>query len=122
MAVPVAVLDATTEWETEFAALLAEQPVLEVVIGMPISLRGTTELAAQQMRTRIDAIHARFPDLQLRIVDERLSSSAANRQLRAAGHDSRSARTVVDAVAAAELLEFALEVERRTGEPAGELV
>ena len=122
LAVPVAVLDATADWEQQFAALLAEQPVLEVVIGMPITLRGTAELAAEQMRARIHEIHARFPELQLRIVDERLSSSTANRQLRAAGHDTKSARTVVDAVAAAELLEYALEFERRTGQPAGELL
>lgn len=122
MAVPVTVFDATLDWHEALAALIEEQPILELVVGMPVSLRGTEEIAAQQMRSRLDALRLRFPAVDIRIVDERLSSSQANRTLRAAGHDTRSARMVVDAVAAAELLEFALEYERRTGAPAGELL
>lgn len=122
MAVPVTVFDATSDWHEALAALIEEQPILELVVGMPVSLRGTEEIAAQQMRSRLDALRLRFPAVDIRIVDERLSSSQANRTLRAAGHDTRSARMVVDAVAAAELLEFALEYERRTGAPAGELL
>ena len=42
--------------------------------------------------------------------------------LAAAGHDSRARRETVDAAAAAVLLEAALESERRTGAPPGDLV
>lgn len=121
IALPVTVLDADADWHTALATILAEQAVLEIVVGLPISLRGAEEVAAAMMRERITALQVAFPDTPIRLVDERLTSSAANRQLRAAGHDAKSSRTIVDAVAAADLLEFALESERRTGEPVGEL-
>ena len=121
LALPVTVLDAESDWHGELAALLDEQAVLEIVVGLPISLRGSEDVAAVAMRERIAALQVAFPGIPIRIVDERLTSSAANRQLRAAGHTAKSSRTIVDAVAAADLLEFALEFERRTGEPVGEL-
>lgn len=121
LALPVTVLDAEADWHADLEAILAEQPVLEMLVGLPISLRGAEEVAATMMRARIAALQVAFPDTPIRIVDERLTSSTANRQLRAAGHDAKSSRTIVDAIAAADLLEFALESERRTGEPVGEL-
>jgi putative Holliday junction resolvase len=56
------------------------------------------------------------------LVDERLTTVSAQRQLHAAGHDTRSSRGVVDAVAAVILLEAALDHERNTGVPVGEVV
>lgn len=122
LALPVTVLDADASWQGDVAALIAEQPVLEIIVGLPISLRGEEEVAAIAMRERIAALRVAIPGVPIRIVDERLTSSTAHRQLRAAGHTAKSSRTIVDAVAAADLLEFALESERRTGEPVGELV
>jgi putative Holliday junction resolvase len=58
----------------------------------------------------------------VRLVDERLSTVEAARGMRAAGRDARSARSSIDAAAAAVLLQSALDSERNTGEPAGELL
>lgn len=120
LALPVTVLDAETDWLAAFRQLLDEQPVLEIVVGLPVSLRGTEELAAIRVREQLALVRAAAPSVPVRLVDERLSSAGAHRQLRAAGHSTRSARTVIDAAAATEVLEFALEYERRTGTPAGE--
>lgn len=122
LAVPVAVLDAESDWLTDLRQLLDEQSVLEIIVGLPVSLRGTEEIAAAHVRERVDALRAAIPSIPIRLVDERLTSASAHRQLRNAGHSSKSARSVVDAAAATELLEFALEFERRTGTAAGEAV
>jgi putative Holliday junction resolvase len=42
--------------------------------------------------------------------------------MRAAGRDARSSRASIDAAAAVVLLQSALDGERNTGEPAGELL
>lgn len=122
LAVPMSVLDAESDWLTTLGGLLDEYDVIEIVVGIPVSLRGEEEVAAIRMRERISALQAAFPGMPIRGVDERLSTATAHRQLRDAGHSTRSARVHVDALAAAGILEFALESERRTGEPAGELM
>ena len=60
--------------------------------------------------------------VDVRLVDERLSTVSATRSLQASGRDSRSGRAVIDQAAAVVLLQFALDVERSSGRPAGQLV
>ena len=122
LAVPVAVLDAESDWSADVRRMLEEQSVLEIIVGLPVTLRGTEELAAAHVREQVAVLSTAIPKIPIRLVDERLTSASAHRQLRNAGHSSKSARSVVDAAAATELLEFALEFERRTGTPAGETV
>ena len=120
VAVPLTALDAEGAWHSELRTLLDEVDAIEIVVGIPVSLRGAEELAAQQVRERIAELKAEFPGLPIRGVDERMTSAVAHRQLREAGHSAKSARAHIDALAAAGILEFALESERRTGQPAGE--
>jgi putative Holliday junction resolvase len=65
---------------------------------------------------------ARLGPTPVRLVDERFSTVTASRGLRAAGKTSRAQRPVVDAAAAAVLLQAALDSERATGRPPGEMV
>jgi putative Holliday junction resolvase len=58
----------------------------------------------------------------VRLVDERLSTVSAQASLHAAGESVRSSRSRIDAVAAAVILQAALDGERAAGEPVGELV
>lgn len=121
LAVPVGAIAGDAEdWVQQVQALVAEYEPLELVIGNPVSLRGRDELASQMVRARAGELRAALPDLPIRLVDERLSTATAARQLRDAGRDARSARAVIDAAAAVGILEFALESERRTGRAPGE--
>ncbi len=58
----------------------------------------------------------------MRLVDERFTTTSASRELRDAGVRSRQARHVVDQVAATAILQAALDMQRTSGQPAGELV
>jgi putative holliday junction resolvase len=100
------------------AALAAEQEAVEVVVGLPVSLDGTEQRAATSVRafaTRLAAVLA----VPVRLVDERLTTSAAHRALAAGGADTRRRRSLVDASAAAMILQTALDAERSTGEAPG---
>jgi Ser-tRNA(Ala) deacylase AlaX/RNase H-fold protein (predicted Holliday junction resolvase) len=57
--------------------------------------------------------------LEVRLVDERLSTVSAHAALRDAGRSQRSSRRIVDQVAAVVLLQQAIDVEKSTGAPAG---
>lgn len=121
MAVPIDTLDASNpDWTTRVQGLVAEYEPIEIVIGNPVSLRGTAELASASVRERALLLQASVPQTPIRLVDERLTTATALRQLREAGRDARAAKSRVDAAAAVGILEFALEVERRSGQPAGE--
>lgn len=108
-------LDALAELTT-----LAE-PV-EVIAGLPTSLSGREGPAAATAREFATALAARIAPVPVRLVDERFTTTAAHQALRLSGKDSRARRQVVDAAAAAVLLQAALDTERGTGYPPGELV
>lgn len=101
--------------------LVGEYQPIELVLGLPRNLAGEEALAAQRIREVADELAAALPGLPVRLVDERLSSAAASRQLREAGRDSRRQRRVIDQAAAVAILEGALVHERTTGQPPGEL-
>ncbi len=102
------------------AELVSEYEPIEVLLGMPVNLAGQLGPAAQAMSAVADRLAARL-GVPLRIVDERMSTASAARKLAAGGRNSRRRRSVIDQAAAVDILEQALEYERRTGEPAGTL-
>ena len=65
-------------------------------------------------------VAARVAPVEVRLVDERLSTVEAARGLRSAGVGSKAARGVVDAAAAVVILQHALDSERATGIRPGE--
>ena len=60
--------------------------------------------------------------MPVRLVDERFTTVIAHAALREGGRNSKERRTVIDQAAAALLLQGALDAERQTGNPPGELV
>jgi putative Holliday junction resolvase len=104
------------------ARLTAEAEAVEVIAGLPTSLSGQEGQAARIARDFAAALAARLAPIPVRLVDERFTTTAAHDALRQGGKDSRARRQVVDAAAAAVLLQAALDTERGTGYPPGELV
>ena len=103
------------------AALASEREAIEIVVGMPRSLRdrhGPAATAAQAYAADV----ARRVTIPVRLVDERLSTVQAQRSLHETGHTVKSSRSRIDAAAAVVILQAALDQERATGEPAGALV
>ena len=106
----------------ELVELTREREAIEVVVGLPRSLRNAEGAAAGAAREYANQLARAVAPVPVRLLDERLTTVEAARGLRAAGRDSKSARGVVDAAAAVVLLQSALDTERRTESPAGEIV
>ena len=122
LATPVATLKRGDGDLTELADLVAESEVIEVVVGLPLSLSGRLGPAADAARDYAMELAARIAPIGVRLVDERLSTVGATRDLQAAGINSRRGRSLVDQAAAVIILQSALDAERSTGLPPGETV
>ena len=122
LAVPVETVPRGDGDLTRIAELVAEHDAVEVVVGLPLSMSGRHGQAAalaREFATQLVPIVAPVP---VRLVDERLSTVSATRDLRAAGRSSRTSRAVVDQAAAVVIVQYAVDRERATGVAPGTLV
>ncbi|MFZ7088632.1 Holliday junction resolvase RuvX [Curtobacterium sp. RRHDQ10] len=96
--------------------IAAEYDVLEIVVGLPISLSGNDTPSTQDARDFAARIAEHVP---VRMVDERLSTVSAQRGMRQAGRNTKQSRSVIDQAAAVIILQHALDRERAGGGPPG---
>ena len=106
----------------EVASIVADTAAIEVVVGLPRTLAGLEGPAAAEARQYARALAVRVAPVEVRLVDERLTTVDAHRSLRESGVDGRKQRAVVDQAAAVLILQAALDAERSSGRPPGELV
>jgi len=99
--------------------LVTEYEAVEVVMGLPVALDGAIKQAARDVGDVAKRLATALP-VPLRVVDERLTTAAADRYMD--GLDARNRRRVIDQAAAAGILESALSYERNTGIPPGSVV
>lgn len=121
LAVPECTLEARKDWIAALARIVAENEPIEMVIGLPVSLDGQEHAAAERVRVIVSEIQQRIPDIPLRLVDERLTTTSAHAQLRQAGVSTRKGRGLVDQAAAVIMLQNTLDAERATGQAPGTL-
>lgn len=107
MAFPYRTVVRTTR-DALFAELLAAieaEGVEEIVVGLPLTLDGGDSLTTRQARNFAASLARRTP-LPVIMVDERLSSAAAEEDLARAGLTDRARRkAVLDQQAAVRILE-----------------
>ncbi|MCD4557400.1 Holliday junction resolvase RuvX [Schaalia sp. lx-100] len=103
-------------------SLVEEYDVMEIIVGLPRHLAGGEGISAKGARRYARRIKKSLPHIRVAFVDERLTSHQAHQRLRAAGRCERSHREIVDQVAAQIILEHALEIERMSGNPPGDVL
>ena len=102
--------------------LAAETEAVEVVVGLPRSLSGGEGPAAAKVRAWAASLAVKVAPVPVRLVDERLTTVAAEAMLRDRGVKGQARRAVVDMAAAVVILQQALDTERATGVPPGEVL
>lgn len=93
-----------------------EYDVLELVVGLPLSMSGGDTPSTDDARAFAARIAERRP---VRLVDERLSTVTAQRGLHQAGKNTKKSRSVIDQAAAVIILQHALDHERSSSAPPG---
>lgn len=92
------------------AQLVAEREAVLVVVGLPTSMSGQAASASAQMaRTWAAELEPRVAPVEVRLVDERLTTVSAHAALRASGRTAKQSRGVVDQAAAVALLQGVLD-------------
>jgi putative Holliday junction resolvase len=122
LAVPVVTVQRGKGDLDRIAQVVAEAEAAVVLVGLPRSLSGGEGPAATAAREWAATLAARLDPVPVRLVDERLSTVSAARDLRASGRSAKKGRSVIDQAAAVVFLQTALDTERATGTPPGEPV
>lgn len=100
--------------------LVTEFNPCEVIIGNPVNLQNNDTESTHDSRDFASSLSVRI-GIPVRMVDERLTTTAALGALRASGRNAKNSRAVVDQVAAVILLQSCLDAER-SGRILGEIV
>ena len=109
---PVEVIDVTkADPVARVAALVRELGAIEVVVGRPIGLSGSSGPAVAEHASFVARLEEAI-DLPVVEHDERLTTVIADQGLRASGSRARSRREVRDAVAAQVLLQSFLDARQ----------
>ena len=113
IAQPLTVIAASPEATLvqRLAALAREEEASELVVGLPRRLDGSLGPEAQAARSLADELR-RATGLAVTLVDERLTSAAAERALLSGGASRARRRQLSDQVAAAMILQSFLESAR----------
>jgi putative Holliday junction resolvase len=98
---------------SEIARLIAERGIVEVVVGLPVTLAGAEGAAAALVRAYAGRLARVVAPVPVTLTDERMSTLVATRRLAERGVRGRRRRKVVDQVAAAEILQGWLDARRR---------
>jgi putative Holliday junction resolvase len=92
--------------------LVQEHEPVKFYIGEPKQLSGADSPSSDKAAKFAELLSSKF-DIEIAMVDERLSTVSASRQLRDAGIDAKSAKKLIDSAAAVAILEQGLSIDKR---------
>jgi putative Holliday junction resolvase len=124
LATPVMTIKAGPTALEQVVALVDEYQAVCVYVGKPISLAGKDTASTQATIQFADELKAHLLEssVQVRLIDERLSTVSAQRGMHEAGRNIQQSRDAIDQAAAVVILEHALASERNAGTLVGEEV
>ena len=85
---------------------------IQIFVGRPALLSGK-DGAATDKAVAFAALLRGITDVEIIMVDERLSTVSAARNLREAGKNAKDSKESIDMAAAVGILEFAIDLEKR---------
>ena len=96
----------------QIAELIDKYEPVKIYVGQPKLLSGEDGSAVAKALVFTEMLTSNF-DIQVAMVDERLSTVSAAKQLRESGVNAKDARSVIDAAAAVAILEQGLANDRK---------
>lgn len=119
-AYPVETVKAGPDEIRRLQEIVAEYEPGAIYIGLPLTLSGERSFAAEFVVEKARALARALPGTPVLLVDERMSTASASRNLVDAGRSTKQHRRVIDQAAAVEILQRALDSEERAGHVVGE--
>jgi len=110
---PLTTLKATDKnLDSQLSQILVDHEPVQIFVGRPALLSGADGTASE--KARLFAVRLRaITDIPIHLVDERMSTISAARNLRDSGKTAKDSKNSIDMAAAVAILEFALDLEKR---------
>jgi putative Holliday junction resolvase len=96
----------------QISEILADIEPVAIYVGRPALLSGN-DGSATEKATEFGAVLSTITQVPIEMVDERMSTVSAARNLRDAGRNAKDSKAAIDMAAAVAILDFALEIEKR---------
>lgn len=96
----------------KITSLIEEYEPVKFYIGRPKQLSGADSTAVEKANLFAEKLTRNF-DIEITMIDERLSTVSAARSLREAGVDAKAAKAKIDSAAAIAILEQGLAIDKR---------
>jgi putative Holliday junction resolvase len=110
---PLTTLAATDRQLAEqIGLILSEIEPVTIYVGRPALLSGN-DGAASVKATDFVALLRTVTQVPIEMIDERMSTISAARNLRDAGRTAKESKSSIDMAAAVAILDFAIEIEKR---------
>jgi putative Holliday junction resolvase len=105
----------------EILKIVADNEVQEIYVGDPVSLSGEITPSTDDARNFASLLQSTTA-IPVRLIDERLTTVTAARNLRDSGKNAKTSKSLIDSASAVVILEAVFQVERVSGEAAGRSV
>lgn len=92
--------------------------LLEIYVGIPINLQGKSTASTHSALSFAETL-ANQTSTPVYLLDERMTTSLAIAQLKEVGKSQKDARSTIDQMAAVAILEYALTLEKQSGQQPG---
>jgi putative Holliday junction resolvase len=110
---PLTTLKATDKsMLTSISEIFEEIQPVQIFVGKPALLSGKDGIATEKALA-FAALLRGITDVEIVMVDERLSTVTAARNLRDSGKNAKESKASIDMAAAVGILEFAIDCEKR---------
>ena len=96
----------------EILAIFEEIEPVQIFVGKPALLSGNSGAASEKAEDFAQSLTA-LTDVEIVMVDERMSTVSAARNLREAGKNARDSKSSIDMAAAVAILDFGIEIQKR---------
>ena len=110
---PLTTLKATDKnLSSQISQIITEIEPVTIYVGRPALLSGS-DGSATDKALEFAALLATITQVPVEMIDERMSTISAARNLREAGRSAKESKDAIDMAAAVAILEFAIDLEKR---------
>ena len=96
----------------QISEIISEIKPVAIYVGKPSLLSGDDGAATEKANEFASLLHT-LTQVPIELIDERMSTISAARNLREAGRNAKESKNAIDMAAAVAILEFAIEIEKR---------
>jgi len=96
----------------QISEILSEIEPVVIYVGRPALLSGNDGVATDKAMEFV-ALLGSITQIPIEMIDERMSTISAARNLREAGRTAKDSKNAIDMAAAVAILDFAIEIEKR---------